>query len=92
MKFYVVRIDQKPHLSGKACKQLGIVERIQMMSENTTGTLPGTYSIKIDPTIPPIVHGPRIVDKLKEMESQGHIAKVSEPTGWASSMVTVVKN
>ena len=34
----------------------------------------------------------QIVDKLKEMESQGHIAKVTGPTDWVSSMVTVVKN
>ena len=81
VKFYV-RIDQKPLLSGKASKQLGLIERIHMMTdikdmypelETTTGTLPGTYLIKIDLTIPPVVHGPRrqpqslhkqIVDKV----------------------------
>ena len=30
--------------------------------------------------------------KLKEMEADGHITKVTEPTDWVSSMVTVVRN
>ena len=45
--------------------------------------MPGTYSIKIDPTVKPVVHGrrrqpaallPKIVDKVKEMEKEGHRA------------------
>ena len=43
--------------------------------ENASGAMPGTYSIKIDPTGKPVVHGPlrkpaailpKIVDKLRE--------------------------
>ncbi len=34
----------------------------------------------------------RIIDKLAEMTRDGHINKVTEPTDWVSSMVTVVKN
>ena len=43
--------------------------------ENASGAMPGTYSIKTDPTAKPVVHGPRrkpaailpkIVDKLRE--------------------------
>ena len=58
--------------------------------------MPGTYSIKIDPTAKPLVLGPRrqpaallpkIVDKLKEMEKEGHLAKVMQPTDWVNSMV-----
>ena len=30
---------------------------------------------------------PKIVDKLKEMEEEGHLAKVMQPTDWVSSMV-----
>ena len=30
---------------------------------------------------------PKIVDKLKEMESNGHIAKVRHPTDWVNYMV-----
>ena len=58
--------------------------------------MPGTYYIKMDPTAKPVVHGPRrqpaallpkIVDKLKEMEKKGHLAKVMQPTDWVNSMV-----
>ena len=58
--------------------------------------MPGTYSIKIDPTATSVVHGPRrqpaallptIVAKLKEMELEGHLAKVTQLTVWVNSMV-----
>ena len=48
----------------------------------------------------PVIHAPRrqpkalaekIAAKLKEMEKDGHILKVTEPTDWVNSMVTVVK-
>ena len=48
----------------------------------------------------PVVHGPRrqpcalaakIKAKLDEMVSEQHIVRVTEPTDWVSSMVTVVK-
>ena len=64
--------------------------------QNASGVMPGTYSIKIDPTAAPVVHGPRrqpaallpkIVSKLKEMEKEGHLAKVTQPTDWVNSMV-----
>ena len=54
------------------------------------------YSIKIDPKATPVVHGARrqpaalllkIIAKLKEMEKEGHLAKVSQPTDWVNSMV-----
>ena len=44
---------------------------------------------------PPVVHGPhrqpaallpKIIAKLKEMEKEGHLAKVSQPTDWVNSM------
>lgn len=65
-----------------------------------TDTLPATYRLKIDPTILPVVHGPRrqpkalaekITSKLHEIEANGHITKITEPTDWVCSMVTVVK-
>ena len=71
------------------------------MLQKTTATLPGTYSLKVDPTVTPLVHGPRcqpqalagkIKAQLYEVEENGHIARVSEPTDWVSSMVTVYKN
>ena len=107
VKFYVVK-STISLLSGEASKQLGLIERIHVIDEidkypelkSTTGMLPGTYSLRIDPTVPPVVHGPRrqpqaivprVKEKLKEMESAGHIIKVTEPTDWVSSMVVVIK-
>ena len=55
----------------------------------TTGTLPGKYSIKIDPDAKGVVHPVRrqpvalktkIVEKLNEMVKDGHIVKVDQPT------------
>ena len=108
MKFYVIDSKQNPILSGKACQALNLVQRVHQLDtdlkelldrhpdlENASGAMPGTYSIKIDPTAKTVVHGPRrqpaalppkIVDKLKEME-KGHLAKVMQPTDWVNSMV-----
>jgi len=64
--------------------------------QSASGAMPGTYSIKIDPKATPLVHGPRrqpaallpkIIAKLKEVEKEGHLAKVSQPTDWVNSMV-----
>ncbi|PFX30265.1 Retrovirus-related Pol polyprotein [Stylophora pistillata] len=64
--------------------------------QSASGAMPGTYSIKIDPKATPVVHGPRrqpaallpkIIAKLKEMEKQGHLAKVSQPTDWVNSII-----
>ena len=109
VKFYVIDSKQNPILSGKACQSLNLVQRVHQLDtdlkelldrhsdlENASGAMPGTYSIKIDPTAKPVVHGPRrqpaallpkIVDKLKEMEKEGHLAKVMQPTDWVNSMV-----
>ena len=63
---------------------------------HASGAMPGTYAIKIDPTAKPVVHGPRrqpaallpkVVDKLKVMEKEGHLAKVMQPADWVNSMV-----
>ena len=59
VKFYIVETKQEPLLSGEASKKLGLIERVHTVKEleqfpeltKTTGTLPGTYQIKIDPTI-----------------------------------------
>ena len=105
--YYVIEAERKPLLlSGDASKQLRLIERVYGLEQYpelkmTTGTLPGKYSLKIDPSAKPVVHGPRrqpralmpkIVDKLHEIERDKHIMKVTEPTHWVSSMVVVVKN
>ncbi|XP_062574225.1 uncharacterized protein K02A2.6-like [Saccostrea cucullata] len=59
------------------------------------GCLPGTYSIKVDENIQPVIHPPRKIpialrDKVKEeldrMEREGVIVKQREPTKWINSM------
>jgi transposase InsO family protein len=66
-----------------------------------TGTLPGEYSIKLDDGAVGVVHAvrrqpaalrARIIDKLHEMESDGFIERVEQPTEWVSSMVVAVRN
>ena len=105
IEYQVVHAGKTPLLSGEASVQLGLIERVHLVDkypevEKTTGTLPGTYKLRIDSSVTPVVHGPRrqpraLVDKiktrLKEMEEEGHIVRVTEPTDWVSSMVTVVK-
>ena len=109
VNFYVIDSKQKPILSGKVCQALDLVQRVHKIDvnleellnqrpdlQNASGVMPGTYSIKIDPTATPVVHGPRrqpavllpkIVSKLKEMEKEGHLAKATELTDWVNSMV-----
>ena len=113
MKFSVIDSKQNPILSGKACQTLNLVQRVHQLDtdlkelldrhpdlENASGAMPGTYSIKIDPTAKPVVHDlrrqppallPKIVDKLKEMEKEGHLAKVMQPTDWVNSMVVSLR-
>ena len=113
VKFYVVHVDQRPLISGHDSTKLGLISRIHTVDQpdvkveeeypelqHATAALPGTYSLKIDPSVPPVVHGPRrqpqalrnkISAKLDEMEQEGQIARVTEPTDWVNSMVTVVK-
>lgn len=64
------------------------------------GVLPGEHTIKLDPSIPPVVHPPRkvsvclkekIKDELDRMEKAGVIVRQTEPTDWVNSMVAVVK-
>ena len=64
------------------------------------GCLKEPYHIKIDPSVSPVIHPPRKVptalrEKLKttldEMEQNGVIRKVDEPTDWVSSLVIVEK-
>lgn len=66
----------------------------------TTGLLPGEYHIEIDETVPGVVHPVRklpaaikqkAIDELHEMENNGYITKVEEPTEWVSSMVVSVR-
>ncbi|XP_021348815.1 uncharacterized protein K02A2.6-like [Mizuhopecten yessoensis] len=64
------------------------------------GCFPGTYTIKVDPSIPPVVHAPRRIPfaikekgkaELDRMENIGVIIRQTDPTKWVNSMVTVTK-
>ena len=66
----------------------------------TTSTLPGTYTIKLEPNAKGVVHAARrlsvalkerAINKLHEMETKGYIIKVTEPTEWVSSMVVSIQ-
>ena len=64
------------------------------------GEFEGEYHIVLDPNVRPVVHAPRrcpihVHDELKQeldnMEAQGVLTKVTEPTPWVSSMVLARK-
>ena len=64
------------------------------------GCISGEHTIKVDPSIPSVVHPPRkvpvslkdkIKDELDHMEQTGVIVRQPEPTDWVNSMVAVVK-
>ena len=53
--------------------------------QSASGTMPRSYSIKIDPKATPVVHRPcrqlaalfpKIIAKRNEMEKEGHLANV----------------
>ena len=67
---------------------------------HTTGTLPGTYTIKLEPGATGVIHPvrcqpaalkQRIVEKLEEMVKEGYITNVDQPTEWVSSMVVSLR-
>ena len=66
------------------------------------GCIPGQYSLKFDPSIPPVVNPPRpisanlrdaVLSELNRMEANGIIAQVpvGTPTPWCSSLHVVLK-
>ena len=86
--FNVTEQDQSPLLSGPACQDLGLIQWIHKIDREidnypelhkATGCLPGIYSLKVDPTVEPVVHAPRrqpytlrIVDKPKYGKRLSH--------------------
>ena len=64
------------------------------------GCLPGEYSIKIDPSVPQVIHPPHRVPialkekfkaKLDSLVDQNIITPVTKPTSWDNSFVCVKK-
>ena len=79
-----------------------IPQRLEDFPEmaQTTGTLPGKYTIKVDATAQGVVYPVKrqpeplrqqVVDKLHEIEEKEVITPVQKPTDWVSSMVTVLR-
>ena len=108
VQFFVTEMDSTAILGVEACQRLGLIERLCSVGVDITeeyadsfkglGCLPGEYKIKLDPSVPPVVHAPRKVpvalhDRVKEelqrMENDGVIKKQEEPTDWVNSMVIV---
>jgi len=88
-----VPLEEQPSITSKQ-------ELMEMYPECFNGTVgcfdDYTYHITLDPEVSPVVHAPRTVPielkdklqaKLREMESQGIIAKVTQPTDWVNSLV-----
>jgi hypothetical protein len=113
VKFEVVDLEQENVISGDVAEQLGLIQRMNVVHDDhmaqfeefpdlvkTTGTLPGTYKIKIDSNAKGVIHGPRrqpaslkrrIIEELHIMEKNGYITRVEEPTEWVSSMVVSLR-
>ena len=84
---------------SKISAQNNLLKEYPQVSENS-GTLPGEYQIKLKEGAKGVIHAPRrpplalkekIVNKLKQMEDEGHITKVTTPTEWVNSMTVVAK-
>jgi hypothetical protein len=115
LNFYVAKTNGTTILSAQTCKDLQLIQRVNQVAEHKPlpdilkeypdvlkglGCLPGKHTIKVDPSVKPVIHPPRRVpialkDKIKEeldrMEREGVIVRQMEPTAWVNSMVTVVK-
>ena len=64
------------------------------------GCLPVEHHIELNETIEPVIHPPRrvpeairsrVTKELHQMEEEGVVEKVDQPTDWVNSVVTVIK-
>jgi hypothetical protein len=92
-----VNVSQKPRTEPISRSQ--ILDSYKDVFEGL-GSLPGEYKIEIDPSVKPVQHQPRRVcqamkqeihAKIKDLENRGIIKRVTTPTDWISSMLTVKK-
>ena len=103
---FVTEMDSTAILGVEACQRLGLIERLCSVGVDITEEyadsfkgfvcLPGEYKIKLDPSVPPVVHAPRKVpvalhvrvkEELQRMENDGVIKKQERPTDLVNSMV-----
>ena len=96
----VFATDQQRTISQSPLTKEELQERFPSVFADKTGTLAGEHHIRINEHIQPVQHVPRrlpvatrekVQRKLDELEKDGIVEKVTEPTPWISSMVTVVK-
>ena len=112
----VLNTKRNINLLGKHdCRKMKLIQRVNkcdveseklvlefsdVLCEDEIGCIPGTYHIKVDESIEPVEHAPRILpapireqvkQELERLESLGIIEKVEEPESWVNSLVTVRK-
>ena len=72
-----------------------VLKRAFSDSFDTIGNMPGTYTIRTDPSVPPVQHArqkvpieysDQIEQALDDMVLIGVIAPVTKPTAWVSSL------
>ena len=95
-KAFVFTISQPKQPLGQA----ELIQRFPQVFREGVGCLKGEYRIQLDPQQTPVQHPPRRVpvalrDRLKatldDLERDGILATVTEPTEWVSSLVIVPK-
>ena len=88
---------QKEHIP---ISKEGILKRYPKVFNDVVGRLSEGYKIRVDKSVVPVQHAPRRVPaalrarlqkELNQMEEDGIIKQVSEPTDWVSSIVVVPK-
>ena len=94
--------QKKPELHQKPCTTRPPIrnkqELMEMYPECFNGTVgcfeDYTYHIMLDPKVPPVVHAPLPIElkdksqaELDDMENQGIIARVTQPTDWVNFLV-----
>ena len=92
--FFVTEMDNTAILGVEACQRLGLIERLDSVGAEITeeyadslkglGCLPGEYRIRLDPSVPTVVHAPtkvpvalqeRVKKELKRVENDRVIKK-----------------
>ena len=110
LPFFVAAVESPPILGLSACQKLNVVKRVESVAQVPPtkeevveefpdvfaglGCTAGSYHIKLDDTVEPVIHPPqrvpyRLLDKLKkkleELEEKDIIQKVDRPTPWVNS-------
>ena len=83
------------HLTTECVKDIIALKNALPNSFDTTGNMPGQYTIRVDTSIHPVQHARRrvpieareeIEKTLQNIVNNGIITPVTEPTEWVSSL------